>query len=521
MAAENITTLLISLLALGAIGWGYWRSRPYGKLGLLAWLQSVVLMLPWLLFFGLFALGIYISFVAVILLFVVATGIYIYLGQQLRASGQSELVRQRLERMLKNTAPPASPKAPDSEPNSEPNSAASSTPLPDSPNPLLESLAPTPIPADDLQAVKEIFGVDTFFATETIPYQQGAIFKGNLRGEPAASREKLAESLAQKVGDRYRLYLMNGPEEKPVVIVLPSSADPAPMTTPQKILGVILLLATTVTALERGGLQYGFDIFAQPERWTETLGIGLPLMGIVIAHELGHWFMARRHQVQLSWPFLLPAWQLGSFGALTRIESVLPSRKVLFDIAFTGPAVGGLLALLALVVGLFLSGPGSPSVPLPAEVLQGSLLVGVLSRTILGNQLQTELITLHPLVVVGWLGLVITALNLLPLGQLDGGRIVQAVYGRKLAARTSLISFIGLAIFSLANPVALYWAVLVLFLQRQPERPSLDELTEPDDRRAALCLLALFLMLAVLFPLSPGLAGRLGIGDSGRSLLPL
>lgn len=512
MAAENVTPILISLLALGAMGWGYVRSRPYGKLGLLAWLQSVVLMLPWLLFFGLFAFGIYIDFVAVILLFVVATGIYIYLGRQLRASGQSELIRQRLERMLRDKANAAA-----SEGSADPAKLAEDG----SPGPsLLESLEPSPIPAEDLQAVKGIFGIDTFFATETIPYQQGAIFKGNLRGEPAESRERLAQRLAERLGDRYRLYLMNGPEEKPVVIVLPSSADPAPMTLPQKILGVILLLATTVTALERGGLQYSFDIFAQPQRWTETLAIGLPLMGVLLAHELGHWLLARRHGARLSWSFFLPSWQLGSFGALTRIESVLPNRKVLFDIAFAGPAAGGLLALLLLVAGLFLSGPDS-LLPLPAEVLQGSLLVGVLSRTILGDSLQTELVVIHPLVVVGWLGLVITALNLLPLGQLDGGRMVQAIYGRRLASRTSLISFIGLAIFSLANPVALYWAVLVLFLQRQPERPSLDELTEPDDTRAALCLLALFLMLTVLLPLSPSLAGRLGIGIDGPQLLPL
>lgn len=104
MAAENLTTLVLSLVAVGALVLGYRRSRPFGKLGLLAWLQSVVLMLPWLLFFGLFALGIYVSFVAVILLFVVATGIYIYLGSQLRAAGQGELIRQRLEKVLQEKA---------------------------------------------------------------------------------------------------------------------------------------------------------------------------------------------------------------------------------------------------------------------------------------------------------------------------------------------------------------------------------------------------------------------------------
>jgi membrane-associated protease RseP (regulator of RpoE activity) len=113
---------------------------------------------------------------------------------------------------------------------------------------------------------------------------------------------------------------------------------------------------------------------------------------------------------------------------------------------------------------------------------------------------------------MGWLGLVITAINLMPAGQLDGGRILQAIYGRKIAGRSTLATFIVLAIASLANSLALYWAVVILILQRNLERPSFNELTEPDDTRAALGLLALFLMIATLFPLTPALASRLGIG---------
>jgi membrane-associated protease RseP (regulator of RpoE activity) len=116
------------------------------------------------------------------------------------------------------------------------------------------------------------------------------------------------------------------------------------------------------------------------------------------------------------------------------------------------------------------------------------------------------------LVVLGWLGLVITALNLLPAGQLDGGRIVQAIYGRKTASRTTIGTLIVLGLAALVNPLAMYWGIIVLFLLRELERPCLNELTEPDDARAALGLLALFLMVVTLMPLTPSLAGRLGIG---------
>jgi membrane-associated protease RseP (regulator of RpoE activity) len=139
-------------------------------------------------------------------------------------------------------------------------------------------------------------------------------------------------------------------------------------------------------------------------------------------------------------------------------------------------------------------------------------LVGSLAKITLGSALQAGIVNINPLVIVGWVGLVITALNLMPAGQLDGGRIVQAIYGRKTASRATLATIILLVLVGLGNSLALYWAIVIVFLQRDLERPSLNEITEPDDARAAFGLLALFLMIATLLPLTPALAGRLGIG---------
>jgi membrane-associated protease RseP (regulator of RpoE activity) len=115
-------------------------------------------------------------------------------------------------------------------------------------------------------------------------------------------------------------------------------------------------------------------------------------------------------------------------------------------------------------------------------------------------------------VAIGWLGLVVTALNLMPAGQLDGGRMVQAIYGRKVASRSTVMTLIILGVASLTSALPLYWALVILFLQRNLDQPALEEVTELDDTRAGLGLLALFLMAATLIPLAPGLAGRLGIG---------
>ncbi|RZM78965.1 site-2 protease family protein [Leptolyngbya iicbica] len=510
-----MVTLLIFLAAIALLVWGFLRARPYGKIGVFAWLQSVVLMLPWLLFFGLFTLGIYINLAGVLLLVVASAGAYIYLGRQLRALGQDELAAQKLKEFM--TPPPAEAIAQDvaqgtvTDPTesgnatdrSEENATTQSDPSTTEDEPRI---AP-----EDRVALEGIFGVDTFFRTETVPYDQGAIFKGNLRGEPEAAIATLTALADERLDRRFRLFLVADPQGKPAIVALPKTTDPKPLTPAQKGFAVVMAIATGLTCLEASGILLGFDLLSTPDKWPQALPFAAGVIAILVAHEIGHWLMARQRQVKLSWPFFLPTWDIGAFGALTRIESVLPNRSVLFDVAIAGPALGGLLSFALLIGGLLLSQPGS-EFQLPVEFFQGSVLVGTLAKIVLRDALTAPLVDIHPFVLLGWLGLIITALNLLPAGQLDGGRIVQSIYGRKTAGRATVITLIILAIASLANPLALYWAVLILFLQRNQERPATNELTEPDDARAALGLLALFLTLATLLPLTPSLAGRLGIG---------
>ncbi|MBD1879149.1 site-2 protease family protein [Coleofasciculus sp. FACHB-T130] len=503
--SETTATVLIVLVALGILGWGFYRAKSFGKLGILAWLQSVVLMSPWLLFFGLFAAGIYLNLVSILFMLIASAGLYIFIGNKLRAAGQDAILRERVLKMVQESNP--------IEDTAEENGGETAAATPkEATNPVSQEVVP--IPDEDLKNIQGIFGIDTFFATESIPYQEGAIFKGNLRGEPAAVHSRLSASLHERLGDRYRLFLVENPEEKPVVIVLPSTNDPKPATLPQNILAGVLVVATIAASLETAGIFLGFDFFSNPSRFGEVLPISAGIWVILVTHELGHWFLARRHNIRLSFPFFIPSAQIGSFGAITRFESLLPNRTVLFDIALAGPAAGGIVSLLMLIVGLILSHEGS-LFKVPSEFFQGSILVGTLARVVLGSSLQQTLVDVHPLTIIGWLGLVVTAFNLMPAGMLDGGRIVQAIYGRQIARRATVATLILLGIISLVNPtnpLLLYWAIVILFLQRGLERPSLNEISEPDDARAALGLLALFLTVATLLPLTPGLAGRLGIG---------
>lgn len=490
-------TALTIFVALGILAWGFNRARPYGKIGILAWLQSVVLMAPWILFFGLFAAGIYLNLAGMLLLFVVSTGVYIWIGRQLRAEGQEFLAKRAAAKVAIESA------LSNSEDSTETMQRAS---IPAAPQP-----EPVSLPDADLQTIKGIFGIDTFFLTETIPYQDGVVFRGNLRGEPEATLAKLTQNLTVQLGDRYRLFLIANEDEKPVVIVLPSKNDPKPLTVTQTLLSIVLFVATIAASLETGGILLGFDFYSSPERYLEVLPFSVGILGVLLAHELGHWIAARRYQVRLNLPFFIPTWQIGSFGAITRFASLLPSRTALFDIAVAGPIAGGVVAFGMLIAGLLLSHEGS-GFKVPTQFFEGSILVGTLARVIMGTAVQQPIVEVNPLVVLGWIGLVVTAINVMPAGQLDGGRVVQAIYGRKTASRATVATIVILGLASLVNPLALYWAIVIVVLQRNPERPSLNELTEPDDARAAIGLVVLFLMVTILLPLTPSLAGRLGIG---------
>jgi membrane-associated protease RseP (regulator of RpoE activity) len=484
IAAEITPLFLLGTLAF--LGWGFWRARRRGSLAVWVWLQGSLLLLPWVVFLGLLLLGIYLNFAGFLVLLLVFTGLYIAVGRKTRQLAQQELQarREQLARLEEQGEAPSAGEAPLEAPA------------------VLQRIS-----AEDLQAIQSIFGLDTFFVTETVPYGEGAIFKGNLRQEAEVVVPLLVEKLKEQVGSRYQLFLVEDPAEKPAVVVLPDEIVNYRASRGAQILAAGLLLASFLATLEVGANLLGFRLLDAPGRWVEALPVAAGIFAILLVHETGHRWMAGKYGVRLSPAFVIPSLGIGTLGSLNRIQSPVPSRKALFDIAFAGPAASGILSLLVLLAGLKLS--GSEGLYVPTEIFRSSILVGTLARLVLGSQLQAELVPIHPFVAVGWIGLAITALSLLPAGQLDGGRIVQAVYGRKTAARATFITLIALAVAAISNVLALYWALLILFIAREPERPPQDEITETDGQRDALALLALFLMVMTLLPIAPALAGFL------------
>jgi membrane-associated protease RseP (regulator of RpoE activity) len=411
IAAEITPLFLLGTLAF--LGWGFWRARRRGSLAVWMWLQGSLLLLPWVIFLGLLLVGVYLNFAGFLLLLLVFTGLYIAVGRKTRQLAQQELQARRQQLASLEGQPEGA--------------AEASTQAAAEPAGFLRKIS-----AEDLQAIQSIFSLDTFFVTETIPYGEGAIFKGNLRGDAEVVVPLLVEKLKERVGSRYQLFLVEDASEKPAVVVLPDEIVNYRASRGAQILAAGLMLASFLATLEVGANLLGFRLLEAPGRWVEALPVAAGIFAILLVHETGHRWMAGRYGVRLSPAFVIPSLGIGTLGSLNRIQSPVPNRKALFDIAFAGPAAGGLLSLVVLLVGLKLSGTGG--VYVPTEIFRSSILVGTLARLVLGSQLQAELVPIHPFVAVGWIGLAITALSLLPAGQLDGGRIVQAVYGRKTAA---------------------------------------------------------------------------------------
>lgn len=245
---------------------------------------------------------------------------------------------------------------------------------------------------------------------------------------------------------------------------------------------------------------YGYDIaWAQPAYLLQGLPFSLTLVGVLLAHEMGHFLAARYYQVDASLPYFLPVPTLiGTFGAFIRIRSAIISKRILFDVGIGGPLAGFVALILPLIVGVSLS-KVVPGVATSGDITFGTpLLVRFIEWTQFPG-VPVENIYLHPIARGAWVGVLATALNLLPIGQLDGGHILYAFLGE----RTKYFSW---ALMGILIPLGFYfqvyswlfWAVILFFFGMK--HPSLVDPMPIGSGRAKLALATLFILVLCFTP---------------------
>jgi membrane-associated protease RseP (regulator of RpoE activity) len=280
----------------------------------------------------------------------------------------------------------------------------------------------------------------------------------------------------------------------------------------------LLFVLTLITTTWAGALQAGVDLVKEPGRFAIGLPYSLGLMLILGAHELGHYFAAKRHGIRVTPPYFIPVpFALGTFGAFIKLKSLAPDRRAAFDVAVAGPLAGLVFAIPALLIGLQYSRVvvGSPSADMLHTGVQvgSSFLLAILAKIALGaDTIQVHQLMLHPLAFAGWLGLFVTALNLLPVGQLDGGHIAHALFGSRRGHAISvgaLIALFALALF--VWPGLMIWAVIVWFIAGTRDVPALDDVTPLNPARRALGWFAFLLLAAIMIPVPRALYPSFGI----------
>jgi len=266
---------------------------------------------------------------------------------------------------------------------------------------------------------------------------------------------------------------------------------------------IILFFLTILTTLMAGALMEGINFFVNPLGLVKGIPFSFTLMLILFTHEFGHYYYAQKHGIDATLPYFIPAPTfIGTFGAFIKIKSPIHKKSALLQIGASGPIAGFLIAVPALIIGLILSNVVETSGESIGIILGDSVLMKFLTAIIHPGLTEAQDILLHPVAFAGWIGLLVTMLNLLPIGQLDGGHVAYAILGPKhdIVAKCTFLALIPLSFFSLNW---LMWGILILVLMRSTKHPPIYNMDEPlsdKDKLIGYVCLSIFILCFIPAP---------------------
>jgi membrane-associated protease RseP (regulator of RpoE activity) len=386
----------------------------------------------------------------------------------------------------------------------------------------------SPLNKEEQSQLQNCFPWTVYYLKQIDLRPQAVICRGQLRAEAEVAYQTIRQNVQAQFGDRFLVLFQTGAANQPYFALVANpyakTADKPkgrmsqqPLNRPGLALGLLVLtiLTTTFAGLYiiNPALVETSTLFKNPQLLLQGLPYALCLMTILGIHELGHYFTAKFYKILTTLPYFIPIpipYTFGTFGAYIQMRTPAPSRKALFDVGLAGPLAGFIVTIPILVWGLMHSDLTAlpeklGAMPLKAFNPQYSIFFAGLSRLIFGQALTNHLgINLHPVAVAGWLGLVVTALNLMPFGQLDGGHIVHAMYGQRVGIVIGQVCRILVLLLSFMQPFLLFWGILLLFMPAVDE-PALNDVSELDSYRDTIGLLALGLLLLIVLPVPSGL----------------
>jgi membrane-associated protease RseP (regulator of RpoE activity) len=270
----------------------------------------------------------------------------------------------------------------------------------------------------------------------------------------------------------------------------------------------ILFIATIFTTTLAGALQWveidsvdWMNMVSFQYLWQGFIFFSVPLLLILGVHEMGHYYASKKHHVDASLPYFIPLpppFLLGTFGALISTREPIPNRKALLDIGVAGPLCGFLVAIPVSLIGFFLMQQNP--LPLPSNGGNIILLPPLLLQWMQSLFFISDNYIIHPTLFAGWVGIFLTAVNLLPAGQLDGGHIARAILKEKHKYVSWVVIFV-LAGLSFFYTGWLMFAIIILLFIGTQHQPPLNEITRLDTRRKLLGLAILIIFILSFAPI--------------------
>lgn len=363
-------------------------------------------------------------------------------------------------------------------------------------------------------------------------------YRGTIVGDVSAAYEKLADAmrtydltpLFRKESERHVVVLMKG-------VVRPTPSNPW--------INLLLFIATVLSVVFTGTWLYleppaSSGLSGLLPSIQSSIGLGLSfavsILAILLAHEFGHYLAARYHGTAVTLPYFIPFpfSYFGTMGAFIRLKEPPKNKRILLDIGIAGPLAGLVVAIPILLIGLFLS--ELDTLPLsanPGVQLEGNSILYLLAKYAIFGQwlpnpgsygglnpvlywiryfftgmpapLGGTDVVLHPVAWAGWAGLLVTALNLIPAGQLDGGHVLYVLFGNKARAVLPFI-LTALVVMGTVWPGWWLWAFLIFLLGRVYAEP-LDQITALDSNRRAVAILGLVVFILVFTPVPLSVLG--------------
>jgi len=245
---------------------------------------------------------------------------------------------------------------------------------------------------------------------------------------------------------------------------------------------------------------------AQPHLFAQGATFSASLLAILFSHEMGHYLACRYYKVDATLPFFIPAppvFLTGTFGAFIKIRSAIPTRRALFDIGLAGPLAGFVVALPISVLGVLTMGPGSPP-PGDGTIFFNDPVLFRLLAKLLGVPLDPNALP-TPYYMAAWIGLLVTSLNLMPVGQLDGGHGTFAVFGPRAHRVIARVAFVSVAVLAVLgfwwhhSPSGFLYTVLLAIMLRVPH-PAPSVMEPLGAKRTIIAILTLLVFILSFWP---------------------